>query len=163
MRLDATGPGCFRKALTWQGTQNTAQPQAATAAPQHDAAPCETRQQSRTVADRSCAAQPQPPLAEEPAGGPALDLRRPPNAAAARQTKRMRSDSDRCAVLPTRTGGRHRDDQRLNLRAVLPTKTASRQRDDQRLNLRAVVPTKTASRQRDKQRSTELRHPADPS
>ena len=41
-----------------------------------------------------------PPAVERPPEVPALDFRCPPNAAAARQTKRVRSDSDRRAPLP---------------------------------------------------------------
>ena len=63
------------------------------------------------------------PHAVEPAGGPAFDFRHPSNAAASRPPKRMRSDSDR----------------------------------------RALLIMQTASRQRNKWRSTELRHPTDPS
>ena len=43
------------------------------------------------------------------AGGPALDFRRPPNAAGGRQTKRMRSDSDSCAVVSRPAAGRQRN------------------------------------------------------
>jgi len=50
-----------------------------------------------------------------------------------------------------------------DLRALLPSITASRQRDDQQTNLRALLPTNAASRQRNSPRSTELRHPANPS
>ena len=64
-------------------------PQATTATRQRDPAP--------------------PPRCRAPAGGPALDLRRPPNAAASRPPQRVRSDSDRCAVLLTKTAGRQRN------------------------------------------------------
>ena len=64
----------------------------------------ERDQQSRTVAGRRPSAPTRGhPLAVEPAGGPALDFRCPPNAAAGRQT-------NACAV--TRTDAHHEPDRR---------------------------------------------------
>ena len=93
---------------------------------------------------------------------PAFDFRHPPNAAATRPPKRMRSDSDRRALLPSSTASRQPGRQWLNLRALLPSSTASRQPPVQRAatNLRAVLPTKTAGRQRNQYCWTELRHHA---
>src|SRR6267142_805979 len=75
MRLDTDWPVSFRQATTRRGSRDEGDQQ-------HD------RQQT---------ARRPPPGAEAPAGGPALDLRCPPNAAASRRP-------DVCAV--TRTGAR---------------------------------------------------------
>ena len=88
IRLDTTGPACFRQATTATRDPGQRRPQATTATRQRDPA--------------------LPPRCRAPAGGPALDLRRPPNAAASRP-------SDVCAV--TRTGARS-----------CPASTAGRQR-----------------------------------
>src|SRR6267142_2601855 len=72
MRLDAARPACFRQATTRRGIRDEGDQQ-------HD---------------RHLTARRPPPGAEAPAGGPALDLRCPPNAAGSRRP-------DVCAVTRT--------------------------------------------------------------
>ena len=106
------GPACFRQAHTWRGTQNTAQPQA-TPPPTNTTQP----RTQRMLLEKPNRHGPPPnnptaasPHAVEPAGGPAFDFTHPPNAADSRRPKRMRSDSDPRAIVPTKTADRQRNE-----------------------------------------------------